>query len=934
MRHAITATYRLQLHEQFGFKAAEQLVDYLDELGISHVYASPYLSAEPGSTHGYNLVDPKLLNPEIGSEADYTAWTEALRARTMAHIVDFVPNHMAASTHNAWWADVLENGPSSIYAEHFDIEWHPPKDVLDGKVLLPILGAQYGEVLEKGELRLERRGGAFFVQYWERSLPANPRSMIPVLERAVGRTELPADDPRRQELESIVTGLRNLPPRTEIDPERRVERAREKEVLKRRLATLVEDETVARAIDDEIALVNGKPGDSASFDELDRLLGEQSYRLAFWRVATDEINYRRFFDVNDLAAVRMESDVVFDDAHELLLRLVGRGMIAGVRLDHTDGLYDPAAYFVKLRRALDDARREGQVAGELYVVAEKILATGEELPESWAIEGTTGYDFLVQASGVFVDPRGERAFTALWNEMSGDQRSFVEHVRHAKRTIMRSSLSSEIHMLTTRLERIAMRDRRSRDFTFAMLHHAVREMIAAFPVYRTYIRPDGSREPNDEQIIVRAARLARRQSPEVSTSVFDYLRDLLLFKSPGLDAAAQAARIEFAMRFQQITGPVTAKSVEDTSFYTYGRFVALNEVGGAPERFGTSIAELHAQNARRRARWPLAMTATGTHDTKRGEDVRARLAVLSEVPDRWKEWVSEWCERAQSYTSTVDEETAPSGTDQYLFFQTVLGAYPLERSPDAASFTERIVEYAIKAAREAKLRTSWLSPDEGYEQALRSFVSGMLADPAFAKSLATKADAIAIHGASNGLGQVVLKIASPGIPDTYQGSELWDLRLVDPDNRTPVDYEARRAALRSLEGTTVPGLRAAFRDGRIKLHVLRAGLRLRREKPRIFLEGGYEPIDAGESIVAFARTHADGRVVAAVTRSPWRVTRGEPSWAIGDRWTGSGEAPEPIGVPPGSYLDVLSGRSVDVGPDGIAAGELFAELPVALLSSR
>jgi (1->4)-alpha-D-glucan 1-alpha-D-glucosylmutase len=927
----ISATYRLQLHSAFGFAAARALVDYLDDLGISHAYSSPYLSAEPGSTHGYNLVDPKVLSAEIGSEGEYVAWTETLASRGMSHIVDFVPNHMAASVHNAWWVDVLENGPSSIYADHFDIEWHPPKDVLENKVLLPILGAQYGEVLEKGELRLERRGGAFFIHYWERALPANPRSMWPVLERAVLRTELSPEDPRHQDFESIVTGLRNLPSRTEVDPDRQRERAREKEVLKRRLATLVEDERIAKAIDDEIAEVNGKPGNSASFDELDRLLGEQSYRLAFWRVATDEINYRRFFDVNELAAIRMENDAVFNDAHELLLRLFAEGRVAGVRLDHTDGLYDPAAYFVKLRTTLEEARRARNANPEdLYIVAEKILSTGEELPESWKIEGTTGYDFLVQASGVFVDASAEKAFTTLWNEVSGDTRTFAEHALQAKRAIMRSSLSSEIYMLAIRLERIAMRDRRSRDFTFAMLHHAVRETIAAFPVYRTYLRPDGSREPNDEQIIVRAARSARRQSPEVSPLVFDYLRDVLLLKSQGLDDADRAARLEFAMRFQQITGPVTAKSVEDTSFYSYARFVALNEVGGAPERFGTSVAELHAHNDRRLAKWPHAMTATGTHDTKRGEDVRARLAVLTEIPDQWKEWVGEWLEIARRFTSVVEDENAPNGTDQYLFFQTALGAYPLDG--DVTNLPERLVDYAIKAAREAKLRTSWLSADEGYEQALRGFVTGMLGDPTFAKSLGAKADCIATCGASNGLAQVVLKIAAPGVPDTYQGSELWDLRLVDPDNRTPVDYETRRNALRSIEGAKVADLLAAFRDGRIKLHVLRAGLRLRREKPRIFLEGGYEPIDAGESIVAFARPHAEGTVVAAVTRQPWHVTRGQTPWAIGGRWAQQ----EIISIPKGSYRDVLTGTSIEIGADGIgiSPAKLFAELPVALLTSR
>jgi len=924
----LTATYRLQLHKGFGFAAARAIVDYLDELGVSHAYASPYMSAEPGSTHGYNLVDPKQLNPEIGTEREYLDWTETLASRDMGHVLDVVPNHMGASTNNAWWLDVLENGPSSIYADYFDIEWHPPKAALENKVLLPILGAQYGEVLEKGELQLVRDGGAFFVKYWERMLPANPRSVLPLLERAVARLDLPAENEHRQELESIVTGLKNMPPRTETEKDKQRERAREKEVLKRRLAAVTENAAIAAAIDEEVTVANGKPGDARSFDELDRILMHQSYRLAFWRVATDEINYRRFFDINDLAAIRMECDPVFDDTHELLLRLVGEGRVHGVRLDHTDGLYDPAAYFEKLRNALEDARgaRSGKPE-HIYLVAEKILSHGEQLPTSWAIEGTTGYDFLVQASGVFVERSAEKAFTQLWHEVSGDSRSFAEHARESKRAIMRSSLSSEMYMLATRLERIAMRDRRSRDFTFAMLRRAVSETIAAFPVYRTYIRPDGSREPMDEQIVTRATRLARRRNPELSPSVFDFLRDVLLLKSEAVDDEDRAARVQFAMRFQQLTGPVMAKSVEDTAFYTYARFIALNEVGGGPEHFGTTIAELHASNAARREHWARTMTASSTHDTKRGEDVRARLAVLTEMPDTWRAWVREWQEIAARFTKEIEDETAPSGTDQYLFFQTALGAYPLDGNTDG--FAERLVDYAIKAAREAKQRTSWLSPDEAYEEALKSFVTGMVADPSFAKSLSAKVDEIAAYGASNGLGQMVIKLGSPGVPDTYQGSELWDLRLVDPDNRTPVDYEARRAALRSLEGAKPAELLTQFRDGRVKLHVVRTGLRLRRELPKTFLEGDYTPIDGGDDVVAFARRHTEGTVVCAATRRPRTVTGGRAAWAVDDAW-----GDRTIPVPKGSYEDALTGRKHVVEGSGLRASALFADLPVAMLVAR
>ncbi len=920
----ITATYRLQLHAGFGFDQARAVVDYLDDLGISHAYASPYLAAEPGSMHGYNLIDPRVLNPEIGSEEAYLAWTDALAARDLGHIVDFVPNHMAASTHNPWWTDVLENGPSSVYANYFDIEWNPQKDALQNKILLAILGAQYGEVLERGELKLVRQGGSFFVQYWDRLLPAGPRSLWQLLERANVRLGVGDDDLRHHELSSIVTGLRNMPARTATEPERQKERSREKEILKRRLAALVDDAEVARAVDDELARANGAPGDPRSFDTLDGILMDQSYRLAFWRVATEEINYRRFFDVNDLAAIRMEDSAVFDATHQLLLKLVADGRVQGVRLDHTDGLYDPAEYFAKLRRAIQGA--SGGSKRDVYIVAEKILSGSEELPRSWAIEGTTGYDFLALASGVFVDRGSEKAFTRLHEEQTGDARSFADHTREAKRVAMRSSLSSEIHMLSRRLERIAMRDRRSRDFTLPMLHRAVAETIAAFPVYRTYIRPDGTREATDEQIVRRATRLARRRNPEVEPSVFDFLREVLLLEHAPQDDEDQQARVELAMRFQQITGPVMAKSVEDTAFYTYVRFVALNEVGGAPERFGTSIAELHTANELRLKRWPRCMIATSTHDTKRGEDVRARLAVLSEMPEAWERWVHEASALAAEHVTTVDDEVAPSPVDRYLFLQTALGAAPFSTPANASELAPRLAAYALKAAREAKQRTSWLSPNEPYEQALQRYVTGMLGSEAFGASLARQLGHVATHGVSNSLAQVVLRLASPGVPDTYQGSELWDLTLVDPDNRRPVDYQARRALLRSLEGVAARDLLASYRDGRVKLHVLRAGLRLRRELPKTFLEGDYAAIDAGEEIVAFARAHAEGSVVCAVTRLPLRVTGGEAPFAVGDVWGSRG-----VAIPRGSWRDVLTGARVTVEGDGLPAAKLFAELPVALL---
>lgn len=893
----ITATYRLQLHRGFRFDDARAIVDYLDALGISHAYASPYFASVPGSTHGYDGVDPRRLDPELGEEADYLAWCEALAARGMGHIVDFVPNHLSASTHNPFWTDVLENGPASTWADTFDIEWHPPKTALENKVLLPILGAPYGEVLERGEITLAREGGAFVLRYWDHRLPVNPRTTAPLLARAAAKLGLEPDDPRRQELESVVRSLDTMPSKTETDDASRRERAREKEVVKRRIAALCEDEGVRAAIDGEVAALD--------VDALDALLLAQCYRLAFWRVATEEINYRRFFDIDGLAAVRMEHPPTFDAMHALLLRYVSERRIAGVRLDHTDGLYDPASYFAKLRAAMG--------SGPL-LVAEKILARGEGMPIDWRIDGTTGYDFLDEASGVFVDRRSEATFERLWVERTGDRRSFADHVLEGKRAIMKTSLSSEIHMLATKLERIASRDRRSRDFTHTTLRRAIRETIAAFPVYRTYLRPDGSRGAHDDETVERAVTLAKRRNPLVDPSVFDFLRDVLLLRG-GVDDA----RVELAMRFQQLTGPVAAKGTEDTAFYTYLRFVGLNEVGGEPARFGVSPAELHAGNARRQAHWPRTLLATTTHDTKRSEDVRARLAVLTEIPERWAAWVTEWDALAARHLARLDEGVAPSPADLLLFYQTVVGAWPME--VDVPLAADRIAAVMLKSAREAKQRTSWLVPNEDYEAALGAFVTGMFEDAAFVTSVREKVRTIVTHGASNGLGLVLAKIASPGIADTYQGSELWDQRLVDPDNRGEVDFAKRRALLAQLD-EPVGALLASFADGRVKMRVLRDGLRARRSMPEVFVEGDYAPLEVGgDDVVAFGR--GGGAVIAAFVRAPVTVTHGRGAWAVGDVW-----GARTMTLPPGRYRDVFTGAEHE-GETRLA--RLFDALPVTLL---
>ncbi|MEO5726177.1 MAG: malto-oligosyltrehalose synthase, partial [Byssovorax sp.] len=609
--------------------------------------------------------------------------------------------------------------------------------------------------------------------------------------------------------------------------------------------------------------------------------------------------------------------------------------------------HDPAQYFAKLQaragealaRAAADrdppgappsvggllARDDGK---PLFVVAEKILAPGEHLPADWAIHGTTGYEVGALLDGLWVDKASEAALTAIYQRVTGDHGSFAEHVLAGKRAVMSRSLSSEVTTLARELSRLAEEDRRSRDFTLASLTTAIVETIAYFPVYRTYVREDGSRGPDDEGHVGRATRLARRRNREINASVFDFLRDVLLLEIKGDPTPeARSARAAFAMRFQQLTGPVMAKGVEDTAFYTYPRLVSLNEVGNRADRFGVSVAELHAENARRLRSFPLGMTTSSTHDSKRGEDARARISVLSEIPDLWTEHVLALRACADRYRTEVDEDPTPSGTDEYLFYQTLLGSFPLDGNLDG--LPERVVEYMTKAAREAKLRTSWLSPNEAYEQALSEFVRSMLGDAEVLERVRSFSDRIAAHGAANGLAQTVLRIASPGVPDTYQGSEVWNLSLVDPDNRRPVDYTALRALLQRLEGASLEGLRDTFADGALKLHVVRAALRLRREHRAIFVEGGYVPIDAGEHVVAFARTSAERTIVCLTARHGARMSGGAPGWSIGAAW-----GDRDVALPPArGYRCALSGRTLPGAPRARLA-EVFADLPVALLVSE
>jgi (1->4)-alpha-D-glucan 1-alpha-D-glucosylmutase len=972
------STYRLQLHAAFGFEQAAALVPYLDALGVSDLYLSPVLAAVPGSMHGYDVVDHGRLNPELGGEAGYEKLAAACRARGLGLLLDYVPNHMGIGRWNAWWMDLLENGPSSVWAKAFDVDWAPVKAELAHKVLVPILGGQYGEVLENGELQLMRDGGALLLCYYDHRFPIAPRQVPLVLRHRLELLKRDAGpaDVHVQELESICTALEKLAPRVDASPESVAERAREKEVAKRRLASLCEASARVRDfVDENVRIFNGTPGDPRSVDLLDDLLDAQAYRLAFWRVAGEEINYRRFFDVNGLAALRMEEPDVFAEAHRLVLELVVSGKASGLRIDHPDGLYAPSPYFRRLQAsylvalARADAMRRGEPldaeteaallermfaeleAGRfekppLYVVVEKVLVAGEKMPDGWEVDGTTGYEFLAAVNGLFVDREHERAFDVLYARLTGRREDFREVAVAKKRLVMSSSMASEVNVLAHRLNRISETNRRTRDFTLNELTRAIVEYVSLFPVYRTYVTRRAEVDARDRAYVESTIARARRRSAMIDPSIFDFLRDVLLQRYPDtLDPAERAEWLEFTLKLQQVTGPVTAKAVEDTAYYTYTRLVSLNEVGGEPRHFGTPPEELHALLAERRARFPGSLSATSTHDTKRSEDVRLRIDALSEIPSEWRHAIARWSRLGRRHLGRVDGMNAPDRSDEHLLYQTLVGAWPDEGlaigTPAHADFTRRIQAYMLKAIREAKNHTSWTNPNADYEQAVSSYVAAVLATEKLAEELAALATRLARAGRLSSLAQVALKLAAPGVADVYQGTELWDLSLVDPDNRRPVDFDRRRRVLEALDAAlrAGPEARAALArelaaperlaGGEAKLHLLREGLRLRRTHREVFLEGSYVPLEAhgrhAAHVFAFARVLGDRAVVCAVPRLVLRLLEtGERAFA----W--DAELPLPSGLPP--FLDVVTGER-RAGPV-VPAATLFGTFPVALLATE
>jgi (1->4)-alpha-D-glucan 1-alpha-D-glucosylmutase len=912
-----SSTYRLQFNRQFTFTQAREIVPYLDALGISDCYASPYFQARAESLHGYDITDHNKLNAAIGSRVDYDAWIADLHAHGMGQIVDFVPNHMGIGEPlNHWWMDVLENGPSSSYAPFFDIDWKPLKADLVDKVLLPILGDQYGRVLERGELQVRFEAGAFYLRYYEHEFPIAPGTYRHILEIALEKLAPFKSEDFYAEFQSIITALEYLPRRTETDPERIAERAREKEIIKRRLERRChEAPQVQAAVMQAIAQINGTPGDPRSFDALDSLLNDQSYRLAFWRVAAEEINYRRFFDVNDLAAIRMELPEVFDATHRLLLELIANGSVTGVRIDHPDGLYLPREYFEKLQRRAAAALgiplpNDGR---SIYLVVEKILTGNETLRADWPVHGTTGYEFAKLVSNVLVDASAEQAITKAFQRFIGHSMPFGHLIYAKKRLVMRLSLANDVNVLGDMLDRLSEKNRWFRDFTLEALARAVRETIACFPVYRTYVTPGQPISEEDRAVIERAVATAKRRNPALEESVFNFLRDILLLRFPeNLDEEARAAHEHFVLKFQQSTGPIMAKGLEDTAFYIYNRLIALNEVGGEPQHFGISVDDFHARNAERQRDSSATLLATSTHDTKRSEDVRARILAISEVPQLWRSSLPRWRVINRRWKRSIDDASAPDPNEEYLFYQTLLGTWPLGATQASPEYIERIQVYMAKALKEAKMNTSWIQPNEQWDSAMSDFVARVL-DPSpknkFLPTFLPVAEAIARLGVINSLSQVGLKLTTPGVPDIYQGNEIWNLSLVDPDNRRPVDYGQRREMLASLEKTKPEELMQQWPDGRIKLFLTQRLLRFRREHAMLFQSANYLPLtvtgEFAECCVAFAREYEDKWVAVVVPRLSSRV--GFPP--VGERWKDTA-VELPASLSRENAVDLFGGRSL------------------------
>jgi (1->4)-alpha-D-glucan 1-alpha-D-glucosylmutase len=921
--HIPRATYRLQFNPRFSFKAAKDLVAYLSELGISTIYASPIFKARPGSTHGYDITDPNLLNPELGTREELAALIKEARSHGLGWLQDFVPNHMAYHSSNQMLMDIFEKGPSSPFFGFFDIVWDHIRENLRGKVIAPFLGSPYGETLEKGELVLQYGEGVLSIKYYETVYPLSIKSYATFVGHRLDhlRDELGGESDDFMKMLGIETVLKNLPAEHVDDLARNAQMLLAKDAL----WYLYQRSPDLRAfIDGNVEEFN------RDADLLHELLSEQWFQLTFWRVASKEINYQRFFNINDLISLRMEDDETFQYVHKLALGMLREGNFTGIRIDHVDGLYDPTAYLLSLRERAADA----------YIVVEKILELTEQLPAKWPVQGTTGYEFMNYVNELFVDGRNEESFQRIYEQFVGDALDYDGLLYEKKRLIIERHLTGDLDNLTYLLKTISTTTRDAIDLPWEGLMDAIIETSAWFPVYRTYVAGEEV-EDRDRAFIKQAIEKAKARAPELTRAI-DFLRTVLLKEYPDyLDEDQQGLWLTFEMRFQQFTSPLMAKGLEDTTFYLFNRLVSLNEVGGNPGRFGISLHEFHDFNRRRAIDWPHTINATATHDTKRGEDTRARINVLSEMPDMWESHLRQWSERNARYKQTVNGEPVPDHNNEYFLYQTLTGALPFEGT-GSPEFIERIKSYMLKAAREAKTHTFWLDNNAEYEEALLAFTEAVLKDDVFMDSLKSFQKRVAHYGLFNSLSQALLKVTSPGLPDFYQGSELWDLSLVDPDNRRPVDYKKRARIMEGLKGreksklsSLIKELLSSPEDGRIKLFTIMRALAARTSYSEVFESGEYIPL--------FARGERANHVIAFARRGGrrWAVT-------IAPRLLASiiGEGELPLGGPvwldtriempldaPAAWEDKISGEVIESGAE-VRLGDALSIFPAALLAGE
>lgn len=946
-----TSTYRLQLNKGFKFCDAKALIGYFKMLGIKDIYASPILKAKKGSKHGYDIVDYSLLNPEIGTEEELGELADALKQNEMGLILDIVPNHMCINDEeNRWWWSLLENGRNSPFASYFDIDWSPPKIELVNKVLLPVLEEPFGLAIDHNKVQIELLDGSFVFKC-PMTLPVNPKTWNIILEPVIentGRT-LGEEDRHIIELKSILYEVKHLPGTNETEPKLIEERQIEKEIIKKRLSSLLkESDTIRKELESVLEEINGGSGD---FSFLEAILKDQPYRLSYWRVANEEINYRRFFDVNELAGVRTEIPEVFFATHEVVLKLISKGWITGFRIDHVDGLLDPEQYFIDLQNACHDSLpqekgKKSSLETPFYLVIEKILSGSEALSTNWKVHGTTGYDFLNLLNGIFVKTEAFDQIHSFYRRFTEDYEKISSTIYGAKKFILFIGMPAELHVLARHLDKISEQHRWSRDFTRETLLTALRNVIASFPVYRSYIRTESKTfHETDKQYVRTAIRNAKKFNPAMSPSVFDFIQSVLLLEHPPeLKAEQIKVRENFVMRFQQMTGPVMAKGLEDTAFYRTYPLLSLNEVGGSPGNFGTSVEKFHDENSARQQRFPHALLATSTHDTKRSEDVRARINVLSELPQAWEEAVLRWNFLNAHAKEECDDEIVPGHHVEYLIYQTLIGSWPTELKilpfdPTIfKSYVERLAANIQKAQKEAKINTSWVNPNEAYESSLDHFLKAILNPDLsfkFLEDFLKFIPKIIRCGMYNSLSQVLLKTTSPGVPDFYQGCELWNYTMVDPDNRRGVDFNLRKKLLQEVVSASkdpIPFLNNALSypdDSKSKLYITWKTLQFRNQNAALFANGNYGPINIqGEKahhVIAFSRSLGSDSAISIAGRF-FSDLEDSLTMPIGVQWEGTFAY-----IPKGNYIEVFTGKEISTVNGELPLRELFSNLPLALL---